>query len=229
MKYTALIFFVILLSTSATAQLRGYVTDTANTLSPEEEEQLTALIKATEQSTTAEIAIVTVPSLDGTTIEDFAVDTFAKSGIGKKDVDNGLLIVVAPNERQYRIEVGYGLEGIIPDVVARQIGVKEMEPAFKEGKYGEGLLSGVQTISDILSGNPEVVSKYKNRQISDTSLTYIIAFIFILVILSSFARRGPSVIFFPGFGSGMRGGFGRGGFGGFGGGMSGGGGFSGRW
>ncbi len=236
MKKIALILVVLLLTSGVYAQdkLRAYVTDNAKVLPPAEVDQLTSLIQSLEKSTTVEIAIVTVPTLEGTTIEEYAVEAFEKSGIGKKDVDNGLLIVLAPNDRQYRIEVGYGLEGVLPDITARQIGVKVMEPYFKEGINGQGLIAGVQTMAQYIEGNPEVVSKYRSSQVQPEKIKLyaIIAFILFFIVFSSLSRRHNSMVFVPGFGGGMRGprlggGF-SGGFGGFGGGMSGGGGFSGR-
>jgi len=118
------------------------------------------------------------------------VELFEKAGIGKKDIDNGLLILVAPNERKYRIEVGFGLEGLIPDIEARQIGVKILEPYFKQDRFGEGLTEALIVIGGFITNNEEVISKYKStyatRRRSGNTFSSIVNIIFILFVLSSF-------------------------------------------
>ena len=93
------------------------------------------MLRDVEQQTTAEIAVVTVPSLDGMTVEEYASRLFKAWGIGKKGRDNGVLVLVAPTEHKMRIEVGYGLEAVLPDGLAGQIVRTECLPRFKEGDY----------------------------------------------------------------------------------------------
>ncbi|HDJ37965.1 MAG TPA: TPM domain-containing protein, partial [Methanosarcinales archaeon] len=115
---TILILLILLAIPPAVAavdypHLTGYVTDDANMLDPAYETKITEIAKTIERETTVEIAVVTVESLEGEPKEMYAVKLFEEAGIGKKDKDNGLLILVAKQEQEYRFEVGYGLEGVI--------------------------------------------------------------------------------------------------------------------
>src|SRR5579864_9056663 len=94
---------------------QGYVSDFADILAPDVKNELRAMLGETERQTSAEIALVTVPSLDGETVEEYANRLFKEWGVGKKGADNGVLVLVAPSERRIRIEVGYGLEPVLPD------------------------------------------------------------------------------------------------------------------
>ena len=116
------LLFIVLFIQPALAQdiptLQKYVNDYANVLSSSEETTLNSLAALIEENTTIEIAILTVDTTGDMSIEEFAVETFEKNGIGKKDIDNGLLIVAAIQDRKWRFEVGYGLEGILNDAKA---------------------------------------------------------------------------------------------------------------
>jgi len=153
MKKLMLFTFIFILSISLVSSqsypnLRNFVTDNANIIDDVSEAQLNSLAQQIEQTTTVELAIVTVNSLENLDIETYAVELFEKAGIGKKDIDNGLLILIAPNERRYRIEVGFGLEGTITDLDSRQIGVKALEPFFKNGEFGKGLIQATLVINE---------------------------------------------------------------------------------
>jgi len=113
----------------------GYVNDFASVLADADEAYLENFLHTLERDTSAEVAVVTVPALDGMTIEEYANRLFADWGIGKTQQDNGVLLVVAVGERSVRIEVGYGLEGILPDGLAGEIIRTEIVPEFKAGKY----------------------------------------------------------------------------------------------
>lgn len=130
----------------------GYVSDFANIIPDEHERAFTSQIAALETSSGNEIAIVTVPSLGGETIEKFAVRLFEEWEIGKAGKDNGVLLLVAPNERDVRIEVGYGLEGDLTDIESGQIIQKRILPAFRAGSYAEGIGNGLGDIVSELSG-----------------------------------------------------------------------------
>lgn len=131
----------------------GAVNDFANVLSESEERQLTARVEDVKQATTAEIAVVTVPSLDGRTVEDYATALFASWGIGRAGADNGVLILVAPSDRVMRIEVGYGLEDVLPDGLAGQIIRETFLPAFGEGRFGPGIIAGTDRVASIVRRN----------------------------------------------------------------------------
>ena len=119
-----------------------FVSDYAQVLTSPQAQQLEAVITELEQKTSAEVSVVTVNSLDGADIESFAMELFKKWGIGKKDKNNGVLILVALQDREVRIEVGYGLEGILPDGKCGSIIREVMTPAFKNGDYAQGLGAG---------------------------------------------------------------------------------------
>ncbi len=220
-------------------KLDGFVTDQANVISPEHRSAIESLAKRIEQNTTAEIAVVTVSSLEGIDIDTYAVELFEKAGIGKRDVANGLLMLVAPNERRFRIEVGYGLEGVITDAAAMKIGNNILVPHFKNNEFGTGIYDAVVVIAAHIEGNEEIISKYRSVYVTGKSsygpssiVFLIIMILFLLASVGSGRRSGIGFfpVFIGGFGGGYsRGGFGGSGFGGFGGGMSGGGGFSGGW
>jgi uncharacterized protein len=124
---------------------RGYVNDFAGVLDAESQARMEAMIRRVRSRMDVEIAVVTVPSLGGMPIEDYAIELARRWGIGRKGADTGVLILVAPNERRWRIEVGYGLEGELPDGLVGEVG-RRMVPYFRERKYGEGLQLGLQTI-----------------------------------------------------------------------------------
>lgn len=132
---------------------QGHVSDFANIMAAGPRTQLESLLRETELDTSAQIALVTVPSLDGMTIEEYSNRLFKEWGIGQKGKDNGVLVLVAPNERKVRVEVGYGLEPVLPDGLAGEIIRTEFLPAFKNGDYNAGITRGVQHIARIVEAN----------------------------------------------------------------------------
>src|SRR5229473_4234063 len=114
----------------------GYVSDLAGVIRPEAKERLEALCAEVEQKTGAQMAIVTVQSLEGESVENYAVDLFKQLGVGSKKDNRGVLLLVAPKEHKYRIEVGYGLEPVINDARAGDAG-RAMVPYLRQGDYGK--------------------------------------------------------------------------------------------
>jgi uncharacterized protein len=222
----------------------GYVNDYVNILSEDTKYRLTALLEEVEAKTTSQVAIVTIDTTIPLDIESYAVKLFKKWGIGRKGKDNGILLLIAIKDRSIRIEVGYGLEGIIPDAVAKLIIEESITPSFKDGDFNTGILKGTIEISNLIAKGYNIqlstLDKLSvNIPVKGTSLKW--GFIFILLIFLLFwSLPFGWWLFFPsrnrrsgrnwyGGGSiGYPGGFG-GGFGGFGGGSSGGGGASGKW
>ena len=125
------------------AQPQGYVSDYANIINPSDKAAITELLEELEQKTTAEVAVVTVPTTQPETIEGYSVKLFEKWGIGKKGKDNGVLFLIAAGDRRVRIETGYGLEGALPDVLCHKIISNLVVPAFKAGEYSKGITAGV--------------------------------------------------------------------------------------
>lgn len=129
---------------------QGRVNDFAGVLDEATEAALRAMIDLAERDAKAEIAVVTVGSLEGLTVEQYAEGLFRAWGIGKAGADNGVLVLVCPLERAMRIEVGYGLEGVLPDGLAGSIIRQQFTPAFKDGDYARGLIEGVRRVTEIV-------------------------------------------------------------------------------
>jgi len=149
------------LSAADIPYLTGRVTDNAQILSDATRQSLTETLKAHEERTGNQIAVLTVPTINGESIEEYAVDVFAAWKLGQKGKDNGILIVVVPNDRRMRIEVGYGLEGTLTDGMAGQIIRSVMTPRFKNGDYDGGITDGVRAVVSVLEGGklPQVAHK----------------------------------------------------------------------
>ncbi len=142
----------------------GSVNDFVGVLDSSARAELTTLIRDTEQQTTAEIAVAVVSSLDGMTVEEYASRLFREWGVGRKAKDNGVLVLVATVDRKMRIEVGYGLEPVLPDGLAGEIIRNDFLPAFKTNHYSEGILKGVRHIADIVRAR-EVVTPAERRRL----------------------------------------------------------------
>ncbi len=213
-------------------EFNGFICDNANLLTPAVENEINTFLLDLQKKTTADVAVVTLNSLDGRSIEETALNIGRNNKIGAKGKNNGAVILVAPNERKMRIEIGYGLEGAITDAHAGRIRDNDMLPYFARGEYENGILRGSYTLaSDIAKSYGETISSSENipppaASGNDTDLLFLI----ILIVIISLSFRGG---FFPifigsGFSSGR--GFSGGGFGGVGGGGGfGGGGASGGW
>jgi uncharacterized protein len=233
---------------------QGYVSDFAHVIDASSKTQLEAYGATVEQATGAQIALVTIPSLEGEPIEDVANTIFRAWGVGQKGKNEGILLLLAVNDRRSRMEVGYGLEPIMPDGFVGSV-LREMRPALRQQQYGEAMMAAAEVIGTTIAKSKNVsLTAQLPRRVRPTTndsipWPLIIGGIFLLIWLSK--RGGPRGYgggggggFLPGLilGSGMSrdswggrgsGGFGGsdsgGGFGGFGGGDSGGGGASSDW
>jgi len=185
----ALLIFSLIVAVSGVEypELRNFVTDTANMIDPVYEGKINELCKEIEQDTTVEIAVVTIDSLNGMSKEQYAVELFERAGIGKKDRDNGLLILIVKSEREYRVEVGYGLEHLITDSHKVDIGDGILVPNFKRGEFGKGVYEAVLAMNGLIEGREEVLSQYKmkNKQGTETCWVGFIIFIFTLMFILS--------------------------------------------
>jgi uncharacterized protein len=128
----------------------GYVNDFAAVVADADEAYLENFLQTLERETSAEVAVATVGSLEGMTIEEYASRLFAEWGIGKRQHDNGVLLLVAPHDRTVRIEVGYGLEAILPDGLAGEIIRTEIIPEFSAGNFPRGIGRGLNQIAQIV-------------------------------------------------------------------------------
>lgn len=220
----------------------GYVSDLAGMLNETTRAQLEALLTELDQKTGAQVAILTVPSLGGYEPNDFAVRAFTHLGIGKKGKDEGVLFLVAPNDRKMFINTGYGAEGPLPDVTAHEIYMM-VRAEFRAGRMNEGVAEGTVRIATILAASHNVtltgqveIARPARKKLNARELLLILLLFFIFVSIAGRLNRfggGRGGGMFLGGGGFGGGGFGSGGsgggFGGFGGGSTGGGGAGGSW
>jgi uncharacterized protein len=231
----------------------NYVNDFAGVLSPQTLASLNALCAQVDRQAHAQIAVVTVKSLDGEPIENFATALEDKWKVGKKGTDRGLLLILATTDRRYRIEVGYGLEGILPDGKVGNIG-RQIVPYLQQNNYDAAITVAVQQIAGVIAADAGVALTTQPRrgpppvpQAKPLTLGEVVVLgLVLLAVIFFLARFGGSGLlgfligmFMGGGGGGGWGGRGGGdgwggggddgGFGGFGGGSSGGGGASGSW
>lgn len=153
-----LILFVIpaIVCAQHIPEATGWVNDFAGVIPADYQEKLNALIQELEESTSAEIAVVTIDSIAPYGENDYARMLFDNWKPGKKGKDNGVLILLAVKERRWRIETGYGVEGILPDGLCGEIGRNYMVPYFKQSNYGQGLYYGVAAIAQVIADNAKV-------------------------------------------------------------------------
>jgi uncharacterized protein len=175
--------------------LTGRVVDNAKLLDPGTVASLTEMLAAHERATGEQVVVVTVPSLQGTPIEDFGYQLGRRWGIGQKDKDTGALLIVARDERKIRIEVGYGLEGKLTDALSSAIINQVMVPEFKQGNFGKGIVDGSSAILKVLGGDPNAVPPAPAKAAERTGLTsspvfFILLLIVIVVISRLGSRRG---------------------------------------
>ena len=165
----------------------GRITDLANVIDAATESELDRRLDQLEQKTSHEVAVVTVTSLDGAPVEDYAVRLFKEWGIGQAKQDNGVLVLVAPNEREMRIEVGYGLEGILPDGLAGEIIRDTFIPAFRNDDYNRGIRDGVLRVADIVEKQQvltaEELARFDERPNNDFPEWLILPFFGIFVTI----------------------------------------------
>lgn len=219
-------------------KLNRRVTDLAGILSPSEEARLEENLMAFEDETSNQIAVLIINSLDGESIEQYSIQVVDQWQLGTAQKDNGVLLLIAVQDRQVRIEVGYGLEGVLTDLISFQIIRNVIAPQFRNGNYYAGIDQGLRAImmttKNEYKGDPRQQKNYDvERGKSIASLVFMIIFILIFLCSGKKGRRNLlwALFFsnmFGGRGGGWRSGGGFGGFSGGGGGF-GGGGASGRW
>jgi uncharacterized protein len=226
--FLALMF--LLVHTANGQRLTRYATDQTGTLKEAEIEVLERTLADFEKSTSTQLVVVIVPRLTLGTIEQEALRIAEENGIGRRQVNNGVLLFIAKEDRQVRIEVGYGLEGVLTDAMAGRIIRREIVPRFREGDFFGGVKSGVDAII-------AVTRNEYTPQPEDEDGARFLPIVLMIVLALVFAARnhrrrflggGLPAIFLPGSSRGYSGWSGGGGFHG-GGGSFGGGGASGRW
>jgi uncharacterized protein len=242
-EFPVLLLLLMLATPSAASvpsfpALSGRVVDDAGILSPSTRAGLTEMLARLERETGDQVVVVTVGSLQGYPIEDFGYQLGRHWGIGQKGKNTGAILIVAPNERKVRIEVGYGLEGQLTDAASRIIIEREILPSFRSGDFNAGVVAGSASIVTLLSGDASVSGQpvQRGQRLEDSPLAITILIVIGLLIMflksrqqspgSGYTRSRRGIGFPPS--SGFPGSGGGGGFGG-GGGSFGGGGASGSW
>jgi uncharacterized protein len=135
-------------------ELAMRVTDISNTLTPEQESALEARLAAFEKEKGSQIAVLLLPTTRPETIEQYGIRVAEKWKLGRKGIDDGILVLMATQDREVRIEVGYGLEGVVPDVTAKRVIEEIMIPRFREGDVAGGLNAGVERLIGIIESEP---------------------------------------------------------------------------
>lgn len=170
----AILYLLLLVSVTAAAQPAvtveevpdpkqrggGYVSDPGGYLGPDAITRLNNLIASLESTSTAQIAVVLLPTIGDQVPKDFATELFEHWGIGQAGADNGLLILVVMDQRRVEFETGYGLEAVLPDVICYRIIMEDFVPHFRQGEYGEGLIASVDRVKTLLE-NPEVLEEIR--------------------------------------------------------------------
>jgi uncharacterized protein len=237
-----LLLFVLICSLQAldVPKLQGRINDYATILSSPQIAELEKLLSDAEASTSSQIVVLIIPSLEDDALEDFSIRVLENWKIGQAKLDNGAMLLVSINDRKLRIEVGYGLEGMLTDLKSDYIIRNTIVPEFKQNNYFQGIYAGLQSMIGIINKefdiSPEQLAEFKKqKQEKNKSSHFPFALIiFIIIILSNIGKkggRGGGGFFWGGIGGFGGGGSSSGGFGGFsgGGGSFGGGGSSGSW
>ncbi len=238
-KLSVILIFVcsILTAQPEIPVLNKYAVDFTNTIGAERLNELNSELARFDEATTTQIVFLMISTLEDYPIEMYANEVAEKNGIGTRENDNGILFIVALNDRKMRIEVGYGLEGALPDALAGSIIRNEVAPYFKQENYYEGVVAGLTAITQAVQGEYTRKDKDRTRRTGDDDGGFPFIYIIFLILFLLFGGRGRgglgSLLLLGALGGGRsRGGFsGGGGFGGFsgGGGSFGGGGASGSW
>ncbi len=155
----------------------GFYTQTTPVLTPAQEEQLEVILTDLEKQTSNEIAILVVESLNGEPIEEIANDVFRSWGIGKEGKNNGILLLVASADHAMRIEVGYGLEGAVPDLVAKGIIDRDIAPRFREANYEGGFIAAIETLKKHIAG--EYTAERYTQEEGDGPMPFLLFLFFI--------------------------------------------------
>ena len=191
--------------------LNSPVIDQANILNPQEKQRLEAQLRSIYQQGLAQAAVVIVPTTNGVPIFDYALKVAEKWQLGNKDIDDGLLMVVAVNDRDMYILTGYGLEGVLPDSAVNRIIREDITPLFKQNNYGAGILAGVGALQTRLTADPEILARadaqaaersQSQNDIGDSPspvFLFVMAMIFGSFITSIFGRIFGSILTAGGF------------------------------
>jgi uncharacterized protein len=184
---TLLLIPFILFGYTSPGKPAGFVNDFAKIISSETTSSLNQTLTNFNSETTIEIAVVSIPSLGDESLETYAVKLFEEWGIGKKGSDNGVLLLVAPNEKKVRIEVGYGLEPVLTDAQSSGIIQKVILPEFRNNDYDTGIKNGTEAIINVVKSEADY-SENKNSSPGVLQGLWNFGFIFFVVLASILGR-----------------------------------------
>ncbi len=226
----------------------GYIYDGAGLINEADKLKLSKLLTILQDKTTAQVAVATVVSIQPETIESYAANLFSQWGVGQRNKNNGVLFLIARDDKELRIEVGYGLEGALPDIICKSIISNIVVPEFKNSNFSGGISKGVSAIVSLIAkeynvaitGDEQTILNRVGASSQESEIIWLLLLFILVIFIFSFIYNGSSGsggyrgggYWYGGSSGGFGGGFGggsSGGFGGFGGGMSGGGGASGGW
>ncbi len=188
LKFSTVLFFLNLLFISSAFCLQipekpqSYVNDYADLLSGPARDQIESILADFEKNTSNQVVVAIFPSLDGGSLEDFSIRLAEKWKIGSKKNNNGVILLIFKNDRKVRIEVGYGLEGALPDILADQIIRNEIAPAFRQGNYDQGVISAVQAIIQATQGEYKAESHNTVDPIAKFSKFFYVFLILFIVL-----------------------------------------------
>jgi len=191
LKRGALVFLILVVCCLAPVAhalevppLKGRINDYASLLSPSVREHLETALKNFEQTESTQIVVLTIPSLEGDNLEAFSIRMAEKWKIGRKGLDNGAILLVAKADRKIRIEVGYGLEGKLTDLMAGRIIRNQIVPEFKAGRFDQGIINGVDAIMAVVKGEYQPAVRPETSAKRRTGLgAFFIPLIFIALLV----------------------------------------------
>jgi uncharacterized protein len=220
---------------------KQWTADYVDILTEREENRLNSMLRTYEDTTSNQLMVAIFQNAQGYPVEDFSIRLAEKWLVGQRSRDNGIILAIFMEERKIRVEVGYGLEDVVPDAVAIQIAQNVISPSFKEGKYQQGIFEGVEALMKAAAGKYKGMDKKGGGKKNKIRVPYVFMVFIFIFILSLFRRRRSTSVssrgyrnsgpfWWGGIGGGRSGGggFGGGGFSG-GGGSFGGGGATGSW
>lgn len=189
-------FFLILLAGAVNGfaldvpELKGHVNDYAGMLSTATQRQLEAVLTDLEQKESTQIVVLTIPSLQGDSLEDFSIRVADAWKIGQKGRDNGAILLISKNDRKIRIEVGYGLEGSLTDLISGRIIRNVIAPQFRSGRFEQGISDGVAAMIGAVRGEytAEDASRPTRQKQQGSPLVAIIALVFLINVLGRVSR-----------------------------------------
>ena len=194
MRFTLLLVLAPLMGLAQVAipeQAGKWVHDEANILSQSTEAMLEGMIRANRDSTSTQIGVLTIPSLQGESLEEYSLKVVEKWVPGQKEKDNGVLLLIVAEDRLIRIEVGYGLEGVLTDALSSRINRNEIAPYFRQGDYDTGVQEGVKAIINATKGEYKNDDPPQRRKSSRRSpIATLIVLIIIFLIISRRGRGG---------------------------------------